>query len=102
MAQVTNTYSTYDSARLREEFADAIHMITPEETPLMSLLGREKVKSTHPEWSTDTLATPVTSNQQIEGDEYAYGAISAPTRVGDYTDRPRSCARPMLKRSSRA
>jgi hypothetical protein len=86
MAQVTNTYSTYDSARLREEFSDAIHMITPEETPLLSLLGREKVKSTHPEWSTDTLATPSVSNQQLEGDEYSYSAISPTTRVGNYTE----------------
>jgi hypothetical protein len=56
MAQATNTYDSYDSARNREEFANAIHMITPEETPLISLLGREKVESRHPEWSTDTLA----------------------------------------------
>jgi hypothetical protein len=86
VAQVTNTYSSYDSARLREEFSDAIHMITPEETPLLSLLGRESVKSTHPEWSTDTLATPVTSNQQLEGDEYSYSSITATTRIGNYTE----------------
>jgi hypothetical protein len=86
MAQVTNTYSSYDSARLREEYSDAIHMTSPEETPLLSLLGREKVKGTHPEWNTDTLATPVTSNQQLEGDEYTYSAISPTTRVGNYTE----------------
>jgi len=61
-------------------------MITPEETPLLSLLGREKVESRHPEWSTDTLATPVTSNQQIEGDEYSYSSISPTTRIGNYTE----------------
>lgn len=86
MAQVTNTYDSYDSARNREEFANAIHMITPEETPLLSLLGREKVESRHPEWSTDTLATPVTSNQQLEGDEYSYSAITATSRIGNYTE----------------
>lgn len=86
MAQVTNTYDSYDSNRNREEFANAIHMITPEETPLLSLLGREKVESRHPEWSTDTLATPVTSNQQIEADEYSYSSITATSRIGNYTE----------------
>jgi hypothetical protein len=61
-------------------------MITPEETPLLSLLGREKVESRHPEWSTDTLATPVTSNQQVEGDEYSYSQITPTTRIGNYTE----------------
>lgn len=44
------------------------------------------VESTHPEWSTDTLATPVATNQQIEGDDYAYSAITATTRIGNYTE----------------
>jgi hypothetical protein len=86
MAQAINTYDSYDSARNREEFANAIHMITPEETPLLSLLGREKVESRHPEWSTDRLATPSTTNQQVEGDEYTYSAITPTTRVGNYTE----------------
>jgi hypothetical protein len=86
MAQATNTYDSYDSARNREEFANAIHMITPEETPLISLLGREKVESRHPEWSTDTLRTPVGSNQQLEGDEYTYTQITPTTRIGNYTE----------------
>lgn len=86
MPQAASTYDTYDSARNREEFSDAIYMITPEETPFITLVGRENVKSTHPEWSTDTLATPVTSNQQIEGDEYTYAAITPTTRVGNYTE----------------
>lgn len=86
MAQVTNTYDSYDSNRNREEFANAIHMITPEETPLLSLLGREKVESRHPEWSTDTLRTPVATNQQVEGDDYAYSQITPTTRIGNYTE----------------
>lgn len=85
MAQVTNTFSSYDSNRNREEFADAIHNVDPEETPLMSLLSRENVVSTHPEWSTDTLDTPSTSNAQVEGDEFTYSAVTATERLGNYT-----------------
>jgi hypothetical protein len=58
MAQVANTYETYDAKGLREELADKIYMITPEETPFLSLIGRKPVASTHPEWQTDTLGFP--------------------------------------------
>jgi len=85
MAQVTNTYDTFDSNRNRETLADRIDMISPEETPLYSMLKKEKVDGVHPEWNTDTLATPVTSNAQVQGFVYDYDAITPTTRVGNYT-----------------
>ena len=48
MAQVANTYETYDAVGNREELADKIWMITPEETPFLSLIGRKSVDSKHP------------------------------------------------------
>ncbi len=56
MPQVTNTFETYDAVGNREELADKIYQITPEETPMLSLIGRKSVESTHPEWQTDALA----------------------------------------------
>jgi hypothetical protein len=85
MAVAANTHLTFDSRRNREEFSNAIHMITPEETPLMTLLGRENVESTHPEWSTDTLATPDPTNARAQGFEYTYNQIVPTTRLGNYT-----------------
>ncbi len=85
MAIATNTYLTFDSRRNREEFANAIYMITPEETPFLSMIGRENVESTHPEWSTDDLAAPNPANAVPQGDEFTYGAISPTVRVGNYT-----------------
>ncbi|HEX2725236.1 MAG TPA: DUF5309 domain-containing protein [Beijerinckiaceae bacterium] len=85
MAQASGTFDTYDSARNRETFADLIAMISPEETPFQSLIGTQDLEGTHPEWSTDPLGTPVTTNAQIEGDEYSYTAPAATTRVGNYT-----------------
>lgn len=85
MAQVSNTYETYDAVGNREELADKIYQITPEETPFLSLIGRKSVSSVHPEWQTDTLATPVTTNQQPEGNDWSYEAITPTTRVGNYT-----------------
>jgi hypothetical protein len=85
MAQVANTYETYDAKGLREELADKIYMITPEETPFLSLIGRKPVASTHPEWQTDTLASPDVNNNQPEGNDWTFDAIAATTRVGNYT-----------------
>ena len=84
MAQVFNTYDTYDAVGQREELSDAIYMLTPEDTPFMSLIGRMPVKTTHPEWQTDVLATPAT-NAKIEGTEWNFEEIDETVRVGNYT-----------------
>jgi hypothetical protein len=85
MAQVSNTFETYDAVGNREELADRIWNITPEETPFLSLIGRKSVDSVHPEWQTDSLATPDTTNNRPEGNDWTYDALTATTRVGNYT-----------------
>lgn len=85
MAQASNTFETYDAVGNREELSDRIWMITPEKTPALSLIGRRGVKSVHPEWQTDTLATPVTTNNQPEGNDWTYDAITPTVRIGNYT-----------------
>lgn len=85
MAQVTNTFDTYASKRGREQLSDRIDMITPDETPLYSLLPTVQLEGTHPEWNTDTLGTPNTANKRVQGDIYSYVAISPTARVGNYT-----------------
>ena len=84
MAQVANTFETYDAVGNREELADKIWMITPEETPGISLIGKKSVDSIHPEWQTDTLGSVDTSNNVMEGNDWSYDAISPTTRVGNY------------------
>lgn len=85
MAQVANTYETYDAKGNREELADKIYQITPEETPFLSLIGRKPVASTHPEWQTDTLGAVDLNNNQPEGNDWAYDAVAPTARVGSYT-----------------
>lgn len=85
MAQAANTYETYDAVGNREELADKIYMITPEKTPFLSLAGRKAVASVHPEWQTDTLGSPDTANNQPEGNDWSYDAITPTTRIGNYT-----------------
>ena len=84
MAQVANTFETYDAVGNREELADKIYQITPAEVPFLSLIGRKSVDSIHPEWQTDTLATPVTTNNVPEGNDWSFDAITPTTRVGNY------------------
>ena len=84
MAQVANTFETFDAVGIREELADTISRITPEETPFLSLIGSVKLKTTHPEWQTDALASPDTTNNQPEGDDWTFSSVSATSRVGNY------------------
>lgn len=84
MAQIANTFETYDAVGNREELADKIYQITPEETPFTSLIGRKDVETVHPEWQTDTLASPSTSNNQPEGNDWSFDAVSPTVRVGNY------------------
>ncbi len=88
MAQVANTYETYDVGAAggnREELADKIYQITPEETPYLSLIGRKPAVSVHPEWLVDTLDAIDTANNQPEGNDWTFSAITPPSRVGNYT-----------------
>ena len=85
MPQVTNTYDTFDSNRNRETLSDRIEMISPEETPMYSLIRKEKIEGVHPEWNIDDLATPSVTNAEVQGFVYDYAAITATSRVGNYT-----------------
>ena len=52
----------------------------------MSNIGRENVKNTYFEWQTDNLASAVTTNAQLEGDDsFAADSRSPTQRVGNYT-----------------
>jgi hypothetical protein len=84
----TDTFETYDSrpgGSIREELCDVVEDISPTETPFMSMIGREKAKSTFHEWQLDILATPADDNAHYEGDDATIEAITPPTRVGNYT-----------------
>lgn len=84
MAVVTNTFQTTQAVGNREELSDVVSRITPEDTPIYSLIEKGKCTTYHPEWETDELAAPG-ANIREEGEEYAFGAITSPTRLGNYT-----------------
>lgn len=86
MARVTNTFSVYEAKGIREDLADIIYNISPEETPFISNASREKVKNTFYEWQTDALDAASTSNAQLDGDDItSFTAVTPTTRLGNYT-----------------
>jgi hypothetical protein len=84
MAQVANTFETFDAVGNRETLADKIWMTTPEETPFLSLIGRKSVSGVKPEWQVDALKTPDLNNNVPEGNDWNYQAVVATTRVANF------------------
>jgi hypothetical protein len=84
MAAPTNTVLSTVAVGNREQLSDIVSRITPEDTPIYTMAGKEKVKGTKPEWEIDTLRAPA-ANAQVEGDDYTFDALTQPARVGNYT-----------------
>lgn len=86
MAQPTNTYDSYDSVNAQnEDLHQVIFDISPTETPFLSMANQGSASSTLHDWLTDSLAAASTSNARIEGEDKDAVAITAPTRLQNYT-----------------
>ncbi len=84
MTQVANTYDSYDIKGIKEDLSDVIYNITPDDTPLYSACKKTKAKNTLVEWQTDTLRSSG-ANAHVEGDETAFEAATATTRLNNRT-----------------
>ena len=84
MAQPTNTVDSYDITGIREQLANTIDMISPEETPFYSKCGKTTANNTFVEWQTDSLRAAA-ANAVIEGDDFTAPARASTTRIGNYT-----------------
>lgn len=84
MAQQTNTFATFNAIGNREELADAIYRISPEETPFVSSIGKGKASAVFPEWQTDALASAA-NNKVEQGNQAAVAAVTPTKRVGNRT-----------------
>ena len=84
MAIVTNTFRASGAVGNREELSDMVNRITPEDTPIYSMIRKESASNVYCEWETDELEDPA-ENAQAEGDQYSYTAITPPVRQGNYT-----------------
>ena len=84
MPQIANTFATFSAVGNREQLADAIYNIAPEETPFVSAIGKGKASGTFPEWQTDGLAAAV-NNKVEQGNQAAVAAVTPTKRVGNRT-----------------
>ena len=84
MTAPNNTVLTTTLVGQREDLEDVIYRVSPEETPFSTSIGKRDVSARYTEWLTEVLATPVTTNAQLEGDDYAADAVNNPTRVGNF------------------
>ena len=84
MTAITNTFTTSNAVGNREDLSDVVSRVAPEDTPIYSMIKKEKARSIYPEWEIDTLGTPAT-NAAEEGDEFSFGTIDPPKRAGNYT-----------------
>ena len=79
------TYTRFDAIGAREDLSDVIYNISPQDTPIMSSIGKTSAKAVYHEWQTDALASVNTSNALVEGADATAATLSATTRIGNYT-----------------
>jgi hypothetical protein len=79
----TGTFQSYQAIGNREDLSDMIYNISPANTPLQSLIGRETVDNALTEWQTDTLAAVDAANAVIEGDDATIDVVGPTTRVSN-------------------
>ncbi len=85
MATPADTVSTYDAIGNREDLSNMIYDISPTQTPFISGISRESASATNHEWQTDSLATAVSTNAVIEGEDATTTAAIPSVRLGNYT-----------------
>lgn len=84
MAQLANSFATFNAIGNREALADKIYNVSPEETPFLAMIGKGKATAVYEEWQTDALSSP--SNNKVEqGNEASPVAVTPTVRVGNRT-----------------
>jgi hypothetical protein len=83
---VTTTYQTYRQVGIREDLTDDITDISPEETPVFTMLRRgAPARNTFIEWQTDSLANASGTNRLVEGADATYLTATPTARLRNYT-----------------
>lgn len=83
MALPTNTFATYASIGNREDLSDIIYNIDPTDTPFLSGLTRTKATAVNHEWQTQALASAVSTNAVLEGNDAVVDSTTPTVRLGN-------------------
>lgn len=84
MAQLTNSFATFNAVGNRESLSDKIYNISPDETPFLAAIGKDKAYQQYEEWQTDALVAAA-NNKAEQGNESTMVAITPTVRVGNRT-----------------
>lgn len=85
MAVPSNTIQAVSRVGVREDLADKIYELFPDDTPFTGAIGRGTASSTFTEWQIDSLAAASATNSNIQGDDVTNLSRANTTRVGTYT-----------------
>lgn len=80
-----NQTETYDQIGMREDLADNIWNVSPEEVPFSSGCSRVSVSNRLFDWQTDSLAA-VSSTVAVEGAEATFSSAAATSRLQGITE----------------
>jgi len=79
------TFTRFDAVGAREDLSDVIYDISPQDTPIMSSIGKTKATAVYHEWQTDSLSAANTANAAVEGADATAATLNPTTRIGNYT-----------------
>lgn len=82
--QLTNVFAREDVVGVREQLSNLISNISPADTPLTTVIGKEGCRDTTFSWQTDVLSTAA-QNHQVSGfDITTYSAVTPTVRLYNY------------------
>lgn len=84
MADTTQMVS-YELNGKKLSFANWISNLSPQETPFVSMTGKEAINQTLFQWQTDALAAASEDNSVVEGSEAASGKRESTTKLSNIT-----------------
>ena len=79
-----STFTTSTAIGEREQLADVIYRIDPDETPIFSALKKETSNGIFTEWQVQELAAASATNYVNEGADASVAAPTATSRLGNY------------------
>lgn len=77
------TLKTSDVTHVKEDLSSIISMISPEETPFVTSIGKTKATATKHEWLKDSLAAANKDNAAAEGADSSDSTLVSPVRLSN-------------------
>lgn len=76
---------TYQDTVRREDLADILSDVSPDENPLTTMFGKSTASNTYHEWTEDYIGRPSSVQASAEGKTTTYSDHTQPSRRGNFT-----------------